>query len=170
MNFKNKRAHVLICALLAAIFVLSSFAVYAAGEEESGNVIPKDGENISGFDIDNPTEAPTIEPTDAPTEAPAKSDGENDPKQQEVVENPEDSLIYGDVDGSGVVDINDVSYIQLALAGKKPKTDTYKKMGDTNSDGRITIYDATVVQMYLAGYYKMLPVTADGYYAHIYRP
>lgn len=60
--------------------------------------------------------------------------------------------VIGDVDGSGVVDIADVTYIQKILSRYIRKTDDLVKVGDVNSNGRLEIRDATYIQQYLVKY------------------
>ena len=76
----------------------------------------------------------------------------------------------GDVDGNGIVDINDVTVYQLTLIGKLSQTAAFKKNAETYTDQLKNIRDVTSIQMYLAGIYRQLPVTPDGYYAEIFRP
>lgn len=68
------------------------------------------------------------------------------------------SLIYiqqaktyetGDVDGSGEIDIMDVTFVQMAAAGCA-MTDAQKTAADINDDGAINVADATVLQKRLA--------------------
>ncbi len=73
----------------------------------------------------------------------------------------------GDINGDGAVDINDATDYQLTLVGRKDVTPYFEKNGDTNIDQKKNIYDVTVIQYRVAGIYKKLPVTADGYYAEI---
>ena len=78
--------------------------------------------------------------------------------------------IPGDVDGNCTVDINDVTYYQLVLVGKQSETECFLKNAETYTDQVRNIRDVTVIQIYLAGIYKRLPVTPDGYYAQLIRP
>ncbi len=76
----------------------------------------------------------------------------------------------GDVDGSGVVDVNDVTVYQLTLAGVYESTDAYAKNANTYTDKTKNIRDVTAIQLYLIGTLRKLPITPDGYYSEILRP
>jgi hypothetical protein len=61
------------------------------------------------------------------------------------------SYLLGDSDGSGVLDISDVTLIQKVLAGiKTDNNGTITRAGDVNGDKKLSIRDATLIQMYLA--------------------
>ena len=60
------------------------------------------------------------------------------------------SAILGDADGNGVVDITDVSTIQMQIAGMVELDDTQRLAADVNQDGVIDINDATILQLYIA--------------------
>ena len=71
-------------------------------------------------------------------------------------------FLYGDVDGDGVVKINDATAIQRHLAEQEghiltPGTDAFKA-ADVNGDGNITVDDVTLVQQYLAEFIDKFPV------------
>lgn len=58
----------------------------------------------------------------------------------------------GDADGNGVVDINDVTFIQLYRLGLADfEYYNQDKNADTNGDNSVTIRDATTIQLALAG-------------------
>ena len=59
-------------------------------------------------------------------------------------------FIYGDADGDGRVNVQDVTAIQRYLADINILTIKQLGAADTNGDGEINIADATHVQMYLA--------------------
>ena len=56
----------------------------------------------------------------------------------------------GDVNLDGVININDVTYIQMHDVQLITLGELEKKAADVNRDGEITIRDATLIQMYLA--------------------
>ena len=76
----------------------------------------------------------------------------------------------GDVNGDGVVNIDDVTEYQFILAGSKEATDAFEMNGETYADGKKNINDVTVIQYYIAGILKKLPVDKDGYDPTIYQP
>lgn len=61
--------------------------------------------------------------------------------------------LMGDSNLDGVVNINDVTTIQLYLVGHEELISTYraKELSNVYKDGKISIRDATMIQMYLAG-------------------
>lgn len=64
---------------------------------------------------------------------------------------------YGDVDGSGNVDIMDVTALQNHLAQIENIRYYLYEAADVNGDASINIYDATIIQRYLAGYLDEFP-------------
>jgi len=66
--------------------------------------------------------------------------------------------ILGDVDGDGVVTINDATMIQKCIAEFEMPDNFVLKACDTNGDGRITISDATEIQKYVAEYEIPYPI------------
>lgn len=64
---------------------------------------------------------------------------------------------YGDVDGSGNVDIMDVTALQNHLACIESLQYYLYEAADVNGDASINIYDATIIQRYLAGYVNEFP-------------
>ena len=96
-----------------------------------------------------------------------------DTNNAESMSDNQSSTVYyepGDVDGNGIVNINDVTVFQLTLIGKLSQTAKKKKNAETYTDQLKNIRDVTAIQMYLARIYRQLPVTPDGYYAEIFRP
>ena len=96
-----------------------------------------------------------------------------DTNNAESMSDNQSSTVYyepGDVDGNGIVNINDVTVFQLTLIGKLSQTAAFKKNAETYTDQLKNIRDVTAIQMYLARIYRQLPVTPDGYYAEIFRP
>ena len=57
--------------------------------------------------------------------------------------------LTGDVDCNGIVDINDVTYIQLYRVGLYELDNKKLELSDVNSDIKVTLRDATTIQMYL---------------------
>ena len=84
------------------------------------------------------------------------------------------TYIYGDADGNGTVNINDVTFIQKVLVDAATPGEDYNISSDVNYDLKVTIRDASVIQMYLAGIITKFPVTNyvdEHYFGHtIYQP
>ena len=147
---KNKKMGFAVVSVLLAVMVcLSSVSAFAADDL----VVPglKEGIEIGEGVV--------------PSEGSVPENGvSSENSGTEVTDLP------GDVDGNGVVNINDVTIFQLTLVGKIAPTPAYEKNGDTYLDNQKTIRDATTIQMYRAGKLKEIPITTDGYYARIIRP
>lgn len=69
-----------------------------------------------------------------------------------------DGVIYGDTNGDGAVNINDVTVIQRHLAKLNTVSGIYLYASDINRDGEVSIADATGLQMYLAEYKVNYPI------------
>ena len=69
-----------------------------------------------------------------------------------------DSVLLGDANGDGYVNISDVTDIQRAVAEMDSLDDLRKKAADINGDGVVTIDDATILQMYLAEFATDYPI------------
>lgn len=65
---------------------------------------------------------------------------------------------YGDVNGNGVIDITDATYVQQIAAEIFKPTNTQKICGDVNGSGNIEITDATLIQTYVAEMINIFPV------------
>ena len=59
--------------------------------------------------------------------------------------------VMGDADTNGVININDVTSIQLALVGLKDLTNAQRIAGNIHKNNRLSIRDVTLIQLYLAG-------------------
>lgn len=72
-------------------------------------------------------------------------------------ENPETSLLYGDVDQDGIISIPDATMIQKFGVGMinapEAGSDLFK-IADVNEDGDVSILDSTCIQKYLLGGYE----------------
>lgn len=66
------------------------------------------------------------------------------------LEEVEGAFKIGDVNHSGVVDIDDSTLIQRHLAKALGDAAFYKENADYSKDGKITVYDATLIQLMLA--------------------
>lgn len=154
---KNKKMVFAVASVLLAVMVcLSSVSAFAADDLVVPD--PKDGVE---------TDVGVV-----PGEGSIPENGVSSEVDAQSSENSgtESTDLAGDVDGNGVVNINDVTIFQLTLVGKIAPTPAYEKNGDTYLDNQKTIRDATTIQMYRAGKLKEIPITTDGYYARIIRP
>ena len=64
-----------------------------------------------------------------------------------------------DIDGDGMFDINDSTYLQMYLAGYFDISDSALKIADADHSLTVDIGDVTRVQMLLAGYTFEAPTT-----------
>ena len=71
--------------------------------------------------------------------------------------------IYGDVDESGTITVQDVSKIQRKLAEFEDLTGVPKILADVDKDGKITVKDVTYIQVYLAEYQLNYAHTGETY-------
>lgn len=62
---------------------------------------------------------------------------------------PTGTMIYGDVDGNGIVNIADATLIQKYCIGLSQINSAYIVLADVNQDGRISIQDSTCIQKYV---------------------
>lgn len=61
------------------------------------------------------------------------------------------SILYGDVNNDGNVTVDDVTLLQLYVAGDKSLDANAQLKADVNRDGIIDILDCTEIQLYVAG-------------------
>ena len=56
-----------------------------------------------------------------------------------------------DLNDDGRFDVQDVTYLQIKIAGDGELTDNQKKIADYNNDGKIDVQDVTSAQMLISG-------------------
>lgn len=69
---------------------------------------------------------------------------------EETTETIVETFILGDVNNDGVINVEDATLIQKALAELVTLTDDQQKAADTTGDEKMTIDDATMIQKYAA--------------------
>lgn len=108
------------------------------------NFVPLDESYVTySVEILSRGEEPTTEPTT--TEPETTEPATTEPK-----------ILYGDVDGDGIISIQDATMIQkfgVGINTPEVGSDLFER-ADVNDDGRISILDVTCVQKYLVGGYK----------------
>lgn len=62
-----------------------------------------------------------------------------------------EAVIYGDLNGDGIINLKDLLFMQKYLLGKQDLSGAYKKAADINKDSNISIKDLLFVQKYLLG-------------------
>ena len=97
--------------------------------------------------FDEPTTAPT-KATQAPTKKPTK-------KTTAPTEAP---IVYGDVNGDGVVNMKDVLALRKHIAGVV--IDIHFDAADTNADDVVNLKDVLALRKFIAGIAKELPIKA----------
>ena len=74
------------------------------------------------------------------------------------IEKPEENEIFGDMDGSGKVDILDAYFARLVAAKLVEPTPEQLALCDVDRDGKITAIDANLIRKFAAGIIKNLPI------------
>ena len=72
----------------------------------------------------------------------------------DIVDVTPKASIYGDVDGDGVITVDDATLVQKAGLGIITLDDAQTVLADVNGDGRVSILDVTLIQKYIAGGYQ----------------
>ena len=67
-----------------------------------------------------------------------------------VTEPVSDEIVYGDIDGSGKIDITDLSFLSLYNLGDKKLTEKQQKAADVDADGIVTLADLACLRQYLS--------------------
>ncbi len=89
---------------------------------------------------------PNVTETDL---VPAKGDTEEATDVTQGSSKPQPAtLVYGEVNGDGVINVNDATAIQKHSVGIQALAEKYVPVADVNGDGRINVMDATYVQKY----------------------
>ena len=78
------------------------------------------------------------------------ADTESEIDGTETVDTAAETIILGDVNTDGGVDIFDVTHIQCYVAKMTGEDDIELKAADVDADNDVTIFDATMIQRYIA--------------------
>ena len=109
-------------------------------------LVPSAGTPVEATDVTKGT-VPTTAP-DPTTTAPVPTTTAPVPT---TTAPPVGTMIYGDVNGDGVVKVSDATAIQKHSVGLEFIADKYLVLADVNSDGKTNVLDATMIQKYLVG-------------------
>ena len=72
-------------------------------------------------------------------------------KKTSEEENPADpAYVSGDIDGSGTIDVTDLTEVSLALLGDRDLTDEQQKAADVDGDGSLSLADLAKIRQYLS--------------------
>ena len=74
------------------------------------------------------------------------------------IEKPEENEIFGDMDGSGNVDVSDAYFARIVAAKLVEPTPEQLAFCDVDRDGKITAIDANLIRKFAAGIIKNLPI------------
>ncbi len=74
------------------------------------------------------------------------------------IEKPEENEVFGDMDGSGNVDVSDAYFARLVAAKLVEPTPEQLAFCDVDRDGKITAIDANLIRKFAAGIIKSLPI------------
>ena len=97
------------------------------------------------------TTQPETQPTQPTTQPTQPTTQPTQPATQPTTNVPETKpgVLKGDVNGDGIVNIMDATYIQKYLAGYDDAKYIDMNVADMDGDGKITIVDATSIQVYI---------------------
>lgn len=109
-------------------------------------LVPSAGTPVEATDVTKGT-VPTV-PTVPTTTAPVPTTTAPVPT---TTAPPVGTMIYGDVNGDGVVKVSDATAIQKHSVGLEFIAEKYLVLADVNSDGKTNVLDATMIQKYLVG-------------------
>ena len=85
--------------------------------------------------------------------------GWNSSSNETYEEYDEVTVLWGDANNDGEIDVNDITLIQKILARLTASTDEAVQYGDVDGNGKLTIRDVTYIQMYIAKYIEEFPVS-----------
>ena len=60
-------------------------------------------------------------------------------------------VIYGDVNGDGLINLNDLASLRDDVLGVNPITDTFKQAGELYGESGITLNDLVGLMAYISG-------------------
>lgn len=115
-----------ISAILLALLLAVGTTVTAFAAEEDAT------EPVSTNPVEATEPAPTQEPTTTPEPVAEKT------------------VLPGDVNGDGTVDVSDATIIQLYIAELLDESKFNKEAADVNRDGAVNVRDASLIQLYAA--------------------
>lgn len=116
---------------------VEGFTVYSYNNSAGETYALENGFNFVSLDV-------ATEPTTEQTE----------PETQPVIDYPTESystILLGDTDANGKVEINDATWIQRQSADLEIPFTISKKTADVDGNGYINVIDATAIQYYLVG-------------------
>ncbi len=114
---------------------LNSATLVKAGDSSEPAVKPTDKPS------DKPTDKPSSVPTDKPSDKPSSAPVEVDPNTE---------LKAGDIDGSGIVDITDISLLSLHIIGDIKLKENQLKAADVDKDNDVVLADLATLKQYVS--------------------
>lgn len=114
----------------------------------STTLVPSAGTPVDATDVTKGTVATTPVPTTKPVPTTVPPVPTTNPVP--TSSSPVGTMIYGDVNGDGIVKVQDATLIQKHSVGLESIEDKYLVLADVNADGVINVLDATMIQKYIA--------------------
>ncbi len=84
-------------------------------------------------------------------EKPAEDEKPSEEEKTSEEEKPADpAYVSGDIDGSGTIDVTDLTEVSLALLGDRVLTNEQQKAADVDGDGSLSLADLAKIRQYLS--------------------
>lgn len=122
------------------VTLIESLLAFASNEGGFSNILGKDPDKFS-----------TTQAMYAITSVTRTLSGKTSLYDMTDVLDKSQNTLFGDIDGNGITDVNDATYLQKYLAAIELGFEPDKEIADANNDGIIDIKDVTEIQKYLAG-------------------
>lgn len=122
------------------VTLVESLLAFASNEGGFSNILGKDPDKFS-----------TTQAMYAITSVTRTLSGKTSLYDMTDVLDKSQNTLFGDIDGNGITDVNDATYLQKYLAAIELGFEPDKEIADANNDGIIDIKDVTEIQKYLAG-------------------
>ena len=117
----------------------------SAGDQvENSEVTLKSAKLVKAASSAEPTTAPTTTPTEEPTVKPT-TEPTTEPTKEQV-----EKFAVGDIDGSGIIDVTDITTLSLYLIGDTNLSAEALKAADVNGDGEVRLTDLATLRQYVS--------------------
>ena len=117
--------------------------------------IPTETETVN--ETESVTESETVTETEFVTESETVTETES-VTESETVSETENSVLYGDVDCNGTVNILDVIALNRNLLGKDTLSDQSRKNADVDQNQQVDSVDSLNIMKYIVGLVKVFPI------------
>ncbi|MBR3023496.1 MAG: dockerin type I repeat-containing protein [Oscillospiraceae bacterium] len=113
---------------------------------QQGNILM---ENLRGYLLSNDADYSIVrlvyDESVTEDEKPAEEE-----KTSEEEKPADPAYVSGDIDGSGTIDVTDLTEVSLALLGDRDLTDEQQKAADVDGDGSLSLADLAKIRQYLS--------------------